>query len=300
MGGWMGKQVTGYQREEELASKMARLAFIITKEQLDVKLGLPEAIHLEPRECVLSKEASAAYLGMLYDFVAAVQDGAVTVNNALTQLLRLQQITSGYLPIPEACPRCSGDGMEYVELGPGEPDVPCTACKGSGERVRVEQLGTEKRDAFKDWLEDLPADEPVVVACRFLHDIDAVRDVATMTGRTFGELSGRSKDGLTRQATMSPSVDLLGVQIQSGGVGIDLTRARYAYNYSLGFSLGDFDQWLARVHRPGQTKTTYYGYGVAKLHDGTPTVDQAVLHALRERKEVVSAIVDAAREGAIA
>jgi hypothetical protein len=51
---------------------------------------------------------------------------------------------------------------------------------------------------------------------------------------------------------MAPNIDVLGAQLKSGGVGIDLTRARYGIYYSLDFALADYLQSRKRLHRPGQ------------------------------------------------
>ena len=77
------------------------------------------------------------------------------------------------------------------------------------------------------------------------------------------------------------------MQIQSGGTGIDLTRAAYCVYLSAGFSLGDYEQSLARVHRPGQERTVFYYHIIAR-----DTVDQRVYDALRDRKQVVEAVLD--------
>lgn len=169
------------------------------------------------------------------------------------------------------------------------------------------KVGAEKRDLFADWLEDITPPvwegdpfvsrlakpgEPVVVACRFSADLQTIREVAEAQGRRYGELSGRDNRGLTDHATMNPDIDILGVQIQAGGVGIDLTRAHYVANYSVGFSLGDWEQWLKRTHRPGQKHRVVYQ--VFAIED---TVDYVVYQALRERKNVVEAVIQAAKDG---
>ena len=82
-------------------------------------------------------------------------------------------------------------------------------------------------------------------------------------------------------------VDVAGVQIQAGGVGIDLTRARYAVYYSLGHSLTDYLQSRRRVHRPGQTRTTTYFHLIAE-----DTVDQQVYQALASKQDVVEFIMN--------
>ena len=79
---------------------------------------------------------------------------------------------------------------------------------------------------------------------------------------------------------------VLAVQIQSGGTGIDLTRARYCVYLSAGYSLGDYEQSLARVHRPGQSRSVHYYHLVAQ-----GTVDEKVYEALRNRKQVVESVL---------
>lgn len=124
--------------------------------------------------------------------------------------------------------------------------------------------------------------DPVVVFCRFTADLDAVKWVADELGWRYGEISGRRKDGLNERSKMAENIDIVGVQIQSGGVGIDLTRARYGIYYSVGFSLGDYDQSLSRIHRPGQTRQVAYFHIV-----GEKTVDETVYAALQARKDVI-------------
>lgn len=280
MGGYQGKQVLGMNDHAaaDLADKIGKLAYIISNEELDDVLGLPEAKFLPMRTFALSAKARVAYDQLLNDFVTQVDEGTVAVNNALTQLLRLQQITSGHLPSEKPCPSCQGEG--------------CDVCDGVGYYGDLVEVDTGKRDALADWMADLPQDEPVVVACRFIHDLDSVRWVAEKQGRKYGELSGRNSSGLTEQATMSREIDVLGVQIQSGGVGIDLTRARYAANFSVGFSNGDFRQWLKRVHRPGQKRRTYYVNFAAEQ-----TLDFAVFASLEAKEDVVRNVIAAAKRG---
>ncbi len=77
------------------------------------------------------------------------------------------------------------------------------------------------------------------------------------------------------------------VQIQSGGVGIDLTRAAYAVYYSIGFGLGDYEQSLARLHRPGQSRKTHYYHLIAE-----DTVDRRLYGALEKRKDLITAVLE--------
>lgn len=215
---------------------------------------------------VLEPKARAIYDDLNKEMVAEVGDGIVTSANALTKLLRLQQVTSGHLPLDDL------DGM--------------------GER-HVEVIGTEKRELLADTIEDLPVEEPIVVFTRFTHDLDAVREVAEQQGRRYAEVSGRRDDGLDDEACMTTDAEVVGVQIQAGGVGVDLTRARYAVFYSVGFSLGDFDQAVKRVHRPGQTQHTYFYHLVVEA-----TKDVTVYEALNNRRDLVDAVLEEMRDEA--
>jgi len=252
MGGWGGKQVTGFRNLDHLRERMARVTYQVDRSVLD----LPEAIH-ERRVVDLSAKARRIYRDLDTRFAAEVQGGEITASNALVKLLRLQQLTSGVATIDDDPPR-------------------------------VEQIDTAKEDALVDLFEDLPSDEPVIVFGRFLGDMGAVHRAADRTGRESLELSGARRELQAWQAGAAP---ILAVQIQAGGVGIDLTRAAYCVYLSTGFSLGDYEQSLARCHRPGQKRSVAYYHIVAR-----DTVDEQVYHALRERKNVVEAILDGIHE----
>jgi SNF2 family DNA or RNA helicase len=73
----------------------------------------------------------------------------------------------------------------------------------------------------------------------------------------------------------------------AGGLGIDLTAARRCVYYSLGFSLGDYEQSLARLHRPGQGHPVTYYHLVAE-----GTVDRRVYRALSKRRDVVESVLE--------
>jgi SNF2 family DNA or RNA helicase len=245
-------KVQAWKNQAELTDKIYGIAYRVTKEVLD----LPEQIHLR-RYCALEPGCRRVYDEMARDMVAEVEGGTMTAANALVRLLRLQQVASGYATIP------------------GE----------DGEKELVE-VGKAKRDLLADVLDDLPAGEPTVVFAVFRKDLDNIRAVCAEKGLAYGELSGRDKGGLTVDSTMAPGIDVLGVQLRSGGVGIDLTRASTAIYYSMGFSLGDYDQSRSRLHRPGQMRTVRYVHLLAE-----DTVDLRVYNALKERKEVIDTVL---------
>jgi len=245
-------QVRQWINQDELGEKVASIAYQVGSEVLD----LPEALH-DTRTIDLCPKAMRIYTQLEKYLIADVESGVVTAANALVKLLRLQQLTGGHVQMDD------------------------------GPLVHVD---TGKADVLTDLLEDLPTTDPVVVFCRFRRDLQTVREVCDKLGRRCGELSGERRD-LTSTATMPDDIDVLATQLQSGGVGIDLTRAAYAIYYSVGFSLGDFLQSLARIHRPGQTRPVRYYHLVCNN-----TVDQAVYGALDKRLEVVNAVLNYLRK----
>jgi SNF2 family DNA or RNA helicase len=250
------QQVTGYKNLDDLYQRMAPLTCIVKNDVLD----LPPVNH-HTLECELSASGRAVYDQMRDEFIAELRSGAVTAANAMVKALRLRQITSGFLQ-------------------PEEADRP-------------ESVDTSKAEALADLLEDLGPGEPVVVFGCFTEDLRRVQAVAKKLGRRYGEVSGARKD-LTRTAEMPTDVDVLGVQVQAGGLGVDLSRACYAvwYNHPWSpWSLTDYDQATARVHRPGQTRPTHYYHLLCK-----GTIDLRVYRALSEKRDVVDSVLNLFRQ----
>ncbi len=252
MGGYGGYQVMGYQRQDELSEKIYSIGFKVGDEVLD----LPEAVDAAPLEGPIGAEALRLYRKISDDLYAIREGGAeFTATNVLTRLLRQQQLTGGAIT--------DDDGMTH-------------------------EVDTMKEGLLRDLLDDTDPLEPIVVFTRFVHDLDVVARCAEASGRRYGELSGRRKDALNDQGEMNEDCDIVAVQIQSGGLGVDLTRARYCVFFSLGFSLTDYLQARKRVHRPGQERPVTYYHLIASNVD----VDRKVYAALEAKEDVVRFIMD--------
>lgn len=251
MGGYQRKQITGFQNLDELEKLMAMVTFRVGKEVLE----LPSETSVT-YTCELTGEAARIYKDLDEDFIAHVKDGTITAANAMVKLLRLQQVTGGCVPTDDAV---------------------------------VHRVDSAKLKLLADTLEDIGSDEPVVVFGRFHADLDAIHEACVQVGAANEtalkslELSGR-RDEIARW--QAGEAQVLAVQIDSGGEGVDLTRARYSIFYSTGFKLGKYEQAKARTHRPGQEKPVTHIHLVAK-----GTVDVKIMRALEKRAEVVEAIL---------
>jgi SNF2 family DNA or RNA helicase len=209
----------------------------------------------------MTAKEGRVYTQLEKDFCAEVDGGFITPQNAMVGLLRMLQATSGFMRLDDTV------AARQIDETPS------------------------KRAAFAEMLEDMPENEPLVVFCRFRSDIDSVLHACNQLGRTVSELSGKVDDLAAWQAGKTA---VLVAQIQSGGIGIDLTRANVGCFYSLGHSLSEWLQAIARLHRPGQERHTRFFSLVAQLQ-GRTTADGRVYQALSERKDVIDVICNSYR-----
>lgn len=216
----------------------------------DEVLSLPESMHIDI-PVVLAPKTRKYYDALETEMTAVIEDSGKTVTaaNGLVVITRLQQATSGY---------AVSDDEQTV------------------------QIGNEKQQAFQDWLQDLPESEPIVVFCKFRADIHAVCRSLDSLGRSHSVLMG-GKNQLAQW--QDGATTALVVQIQAGGCGIDATRACYAAYYSQTHSLGDFEQSLARLNRPGQSRPCRFFHFVAE-----DTIDREIYDALQSKRDVVDSV----------
>lgn len=248
-------RVTGSKNVEKFQSLLAGLMYRV---RADDVLDLPEAMHQRVL-VTLPPAVAAMYRRVEHEIAIEIENGTVSLTNGVVKLLRLQQATSSYLG--------TDDGERSLEPVPA--------------KIR----------AIEEWLADLEPHEPVAVFVRFRHDLDQLKAMCARVGRRYAELSGREK---TLAEWQRGELDTIAVQIQAGGVGVDLTRCgerpcRYVAYMSVGFSLGDYEQSLARVRRPGQTSSfvRYYHF-IAK-----DSIDEAIYGALKKKQNVVETVLAA-------
>jgi SNF2 family DNA or RNA helicase len=240
-------RVVGFKNLGQLRDNLDRIMIEVKREDV---LDLPEAIHVN-RYCDLEPAAMKAYRSLETKLYTDWQGSEITIANAVTSLIRLQQITGGALP------------------------------DDTGE---MRQVSTAKAELLSEVLDDIDDGEKVLIFAQFTAELAAIRAAVEKSGRDYYELSGRAKDLDAWKA--APGGAVIGMQIQSGAEGISAVAARYCVYYSTGWSLGRYDQSLARVHRPGQERAVTYIHLLANN-----TIDIKVAQALAARKTTVQAIL---------
>jgi SNF2 family DNA or RNA helicase len=222
MGGYENKQVVSYQNLDELNALFYSIAHMVTAEEA---LDLPQESNmniyfdLEPRTFKIYKEFEQ-------ELTAAINNKSMTAKNGLTKLLRLAQMTGGNISFDDHTHKT---------------------------------IESNKVDTATELVQDLPPKEPVIIFAWFIPEINALKEKLEKKpphgpGRKVHILSGQHQtpsDFIDSVWTAEDS-DVLIVQMQAGGEGVDFSVARYCIYVSTGYSLGKYRQSRRRVNRPNE------------------------------------------------
>lgn len=245
--------------EGEFTERLHSIAFRATKAEC---LDLPEFTDIVQR-IDLEPQAMRIYRQLVRDSYAELAEGSVTVTNVLSQLLRLSQLTGGYV--------------------------------GNDDAGGVTQVSTAKLDALADLVDGAVADaRKIVVIARFVPEIHAIGKMLEKKKIRYAQISGEIRDRDEQIAAFQNDPDLpvfIG-QIATAGLGITLTAASLMVFYSLDYSMSNYEQTRARIHRVGQKNECTYIHLVAR-----GTVDEKVLKALHDKANLAKSLVDDYRAG---
>jgi SNF2 family DNA or RNA helicase len=244
---------------DELTRRIHSIAYRATKAEC---LDLPETTEMV-RTVELEQQAMRLYQQLVRDSYTQIKGGEITAANVLTRLLRLSQLTGGFL---------RGD-----------------------EGNRAERVSNAKLDALSDII-DSAAQEggKLVIIARFLPEIDAITAMLERKAIGYSLITGavKDRDEQVRRFQTNPGMTVFVGQIATAGLGITLTAADKMVFYSLDYSMSNFEQTKARIHRVGQRNPCTYLYLVAEN-----TVDAKVLKALRDKADLARILIDDFRAG---
>lgn len=269
MGGFDKHQIVGYREMDDLIQKEHSIAYRVTKSDA---LDLPEQT-FENRYIQLSDADRKVYDQLKRDSYAELESGGeVSAPTVLTKLLRLQQLTGGFLRLDDT-------------------DAP-------------KQVNHAKLDALMEIVGDcVDAGQKVVVFARFTAEIDLIVSALKKAGVSFGVIDGRTPtehkvDRVTGAHTMSrsevvedfqtnPKTTVFLAQIQTAGLGITLHAASTAVFYSMDFNYASYQQATARIHRIGQRNVCTYIHLLVEK-----SIDEKVLKAIQVKDDLAKSIVD--------
>ena len=221
-------------------------------------------------ERVVSLEPSAR---KLYDSVAkearvSLENGeSVTANNVLTKLIRLQQITGGFL-------HDDGDQMQEVS--------------------------TAKLEALEDIIETccIEEEKKVVVFARFRAELATIQEMiekrfAKMGWNALKMVSINGDTPIPKRAALidqfqnDPRTRVFVGQIDACAEGITLNAATTTVYYSVNWNYAKYQQSQDRTHRIGVGGSCLYIHLTAAW-----TIDQKVMEALKNKEDISKSVVD--------
>lgn len=258
MGGFNKHQIVGYRDLDQLIQKEHSIACRVTKEEA---LDLPEQTFLQ-RYITLSAKEQRLYDQIKRESFAELEHGgAVTAPTVLTKLLRLQQLTGGFLVTDE------GQKPEMV---------------GKGKLSVLEEI-------IDDYVVD--AGKKLVIFARFRAEIDSISQMLAKKKIAFvaiwGDVKLEDRGKIVKNFQTNPETKVFLAQIDTAGLGITLTAADTCVYYSVNFNYAAYSQSLARIHRIGQKNVCTYIHLIAEK-----TIDELVLKALAKKEDLAKTIVD--------
>ena len=226
---------------------------VLKKECLD----LPEKI-FKQRYFELTPALHRAYDLLERELRIELDDGTLSPVKALAALVKLQQITSGFVHPP-------GGG------------APLYAPDGSNPRLEL----------LVDMQQDIPG--KFIVWARFREELRAIAAALRKAGRTVVEYHGdvpEKQRSAAIDAFQAGAADAFVGQPQAGGIGITLTAAEHVIYYSNDFNLETRLQSEDRPHRIGQRRNVVYTDLIA-----TNTIDEPIARALQRKADVAAMIL---------
>ena len=245
--------VAGFQRLAELSDKLKPFSYRVLKEDC---LDLPDKIYMK-RQIKLSPDQNKLYQQMKKEALAILNGKKVTTVNALTQLMRLHQITCGHF----------------------------TADDGTIQRIPNNRISE-----LMDVLDEIEG--KAIIWAHYQWDIkDIIKEIVKVHGPGsivdyYGLTPQDERQGNIKKFQEDDKCRFIVGTPQTGGYGITLTAANTVIYYSNGYDLEKRLQSEDRAHRIGQKKSVTY---VDILAD--ETVDEKIVKSLRKKINIASEVL---------
>jgi SNF2 family DNA or RNA helicase len=245
--------VNGFKNLGELSDKLKEFSYRVLKEDC---LDLPDKIFIK-RQIQLTVEQRRLYDQMKKEALAILDGKQSTTVNALTQLMRLHQITCGHF----------------------------TADDGSLKRIDNNRV-TELMNILEEtegkaiiWAHYQSDIKTIIKEVEKVHGSGSIVDYYGLTPKDIRQdnIKKFQEDPKCRFFVGTPA---------TGGYGITLTAANTVIYYSNGYDLEKRLQSEDRAHRIGQKKSVTYVDINAE-----DTVDEKIVKALRKKINIASEVL---------
>lgn len=256
--------IVGYRNLDRLNKLIAPHSFRVLKEDC---LDLPDKVY-RTVELEMGDEQASIYRRMKEEAVVELNGSTIAAPIVLTRLMRLQQITSGFVPQLDEF----GNTLREFEIKDGVK---------MGATLELVEEAVESGQKVSVW-------------CRFLWELHELARRLDEAGFKVVSYYG-DKDAHERQAAVDAiqtgDAQVFLGQVATAGIGITLTAISTCIYYDNSFSLEHRLQSEDRHHRIGQKRSVEYIDLVCR-----GTIDRQVLAALREKKSVADIVTGDARK----
>lgn len=251
-------KITGFRNMEVLTYTLSKCSSRVLKKDC---LDLPPKIY-ETRDVEMTAEQAAAYRSVMHEAMVMLEAKLLTVTSAMTMLVKLHQITCGWLKMDD----------------------------GS-----IVALPNHRMRELDEGIDELPHDAGVIIWCAYREDARAVtfhlRDKhgPTSVVQYVGGIKDTERMEAIDQFQNKKTARFFVSTQASGGVGNTLTRCTYMVYYSNNYNLMDRMQSEDRAHRIGQSASLTI---VDLLVRGT--ADEKVILALKKKQALQATLLDPA------
>ena len=245
--------VVGYRNLAELSEKLKPFSYRVLKDDC---LDLPPKTFMK-RIIQLSPEQKRLYEQMKSMALAELNGKMLTTFNAVTQIMRLQQITCGHF-------KADDDSIQEIKNN------------RITELMSVLEEVEGKAVIWAHWRHDIAT---------IVREIEEEYPGSVMT--YYGDTSTDDRQKAIREMQDPESkIRFLVGTPQTGGYGITLTGASTMIYYSNGYDLEKRQQSEARIDRIGQKKPMTYIDILAE-----DTVDEKIVKALRKKVNIATQVM---------
>ena len=245
--------VDKFQNLGELSDIVKEFSYRVLKEDC---LDLPPKVFIK-RHITLTADQKRVYEQMKEQAIAHLNGKVTTTMTVLTQLMRLHQITCGYV----------------------------TADDGTTQQVESNRL-----NELMSILED--TDGKVIIWANYQLSVgEIIKKIIKVYGpdsyvHYYGLTPQEDRQDFIRKFQNDPKCRFIIGTPQTGGYGITLTEANTVVYYSNGYDLEKRLQSEDRAHRIGQKKTVTYIDLIAE-----DTIDEKIVEALRKKINIASEVM---------
>jgi len=245
--------VDKFQNLGELSDIVKEFSYRVLKEDC---LDLPPKVFIK-RHITLTPDQKKVYEQMKEQALAHLNGKVTTTMTVLTQLMRLHQITCGYV----------------------------TADDGTTQQVESNRL-----NELMSILED--TDGKVIIWANYQLSVgEIIQKIIKVYGKDsyvhyYGLTPQEDRQDFIRKFQNDPKCRFIIGTPQTGGYGITLTEANTVIYYSNGYDLEKRLQSEDRAHRIGQKKTVTYIDLICE-----DTIDEKIVKALRDKINIASEVM---------